>query len=277
MSELKGNVQYLPSAHERCKDLFKLTDEFIEYLEQLLHGEPISEPETNIDTIKLASITRVNNLFISINLLLRYDHWEEAKMLIRSLFELLLNMEEIFRDKVNAEKKARRYLLFNELQDYIGFRADLNYKILTNRVEDEGNANSAIKLIDQFAEKRFKLFLNQKSGKKFWDHYWTKDKPWKLAEKSNNKIRKHQYEILYADMSHFVHSSPMAVLATVNNMETTVNKQVDKDNKIISEQAILAMSFTQEILLLVGDVLPGFTGVKVLDMVSKIKSFIHGE
>jgi len=276
LNNLNGNIQYLPSAYERCNELFELTDQFIEYLDHLLYSDPISEPETIINVIKLASITRVKNLFVSINLLLRYDHWEEAKILIRSLFELLLNMEEIFRDKATVEKKAQRYLLFNELQEYIKIRAELNYNIMTKRVEDEDKANMAIKLMDQFAEKRFKLFLNNKKGEKFWDHYWTDDKPWKLAKKSKNRIRKQQYDILYADMSHFVHSSPMAVLGTVNSIES-VDKRVDEDNKIISEQAILAMTFTQEILLIVGDILPGFTGDKILEMVSKIKLFVHGE
>lgn len=43
------------------------------------------------------------------------------------------------------------------------------------------------------------------------------------------------------------------------------------------EQALLTMSFTQEILLFVGDISPEFTGEKIIEMATKIKMFAHGK
>ena len=62
---------------------------------------------------------RALNQYRSIVNLLRNNHWEDALILVRSLFELLLNTEELCRRTDDIEKAAESFAADGHLQKCI--------------------------------------------------------------------------------------------------------------------------------------------------------------
>ena len=269
----ESNIIQIQAAKERFPDLFGLTDELIQFFHDLMYCRDILSPQNNIDLIKLATLSKVNNLFISSNLLLQHDHWEEAKIINRSLFELLLNIEEIFRDEEKVEYKISRFLLFGELQKYLNYKADLDYKVKTGRMELTSELSEVIKKMDNAAERQFNVFLKKSKRSKYWNQYWIEERPWELAEKSKNSVRMSQYQILYSDMSNFVHSSPASIMAGVQRKG--MDENLESEALEIGEQALLMISFAQEILFFVGKVSPKFDPLRMLEIARKVKAYAH--
>lgn len=113
----------MPSAEQRYPDLFQVTDEVIDQLHAWIDLGQKPEINTVLDVVRTACAIRAFNLYRSITLLLKTDHWEDAAILTRSIFELLLNIEEIQRDQAKAESKSRRFLAFEKLQEYHSYKS----------------------------------------------------------------------------------------------------------------------------------------------------------
>ncbi|BAU26378.1 hypothetical protein DFP93_11468 [Aneurinibacillus soli] len=170
--EQGGKVIHIPAALERCKELFSLTDQYIDFLYQTTHHSGIPEPTNNTELVKIATLLKINGLVVLINLLLRHDHWEEAKILNRSLFELLLHTEEIFRVEKEIEKKVEKFLLFNELQEYRKIRAEIEYDLKTDRFSNPEKVQQVIDTMDLIAKKQFRTFLrtDRKKNLTYWEN-----------------------------------------------------------------------------------------------------------
>jgi len=84
-------------------------------------------PQTFLGIVKLATSVRAFNLYRSINFLLENDHWEDAAILARSMFELLLNLEEVVRDERTAEERAQKYLRYQHLSKLLHCVNDKRY------------------------------------------------------------------------------------------------------------------------------------------------------
>ena len=258
----EDKVRKYQSAEERFPQFFEITDEVLDQLHAWIDVGKKPEIKTACDVIYLAFATRALNLYRSIVLLLEKDHWEDAAILTRSMFELLLNIEEIQRDKVTIEDKSILFFRFNKLQQYRQAKAIRQYNVDTGRINSKDNR---FKEIDKIAELLFPDFLiTTKKGKKKWCNSWCGKNIKELAEASEQQpLRKRQYDVLYSYMSAFTHSAPMSVMTTVGHLDSQKNEVVEKfwlereENEETQLKLILSLSafFVIEIILRVRGVL----------------------
>lgn len=201
------------SAKERYPKHFEIPEMVIKKLHEWIDRSDIPMPQTALGIVKLASVVRAYNLYKSINLLLQTDHWEDSAILSRSLFELLLNLEEIARDEERAEIKAKKYLRFQELQKCLHTINQVDYGIQTGRHHPE----QASKLRD--FQKRTKLVFSEfisKRSRSGWESSWCGKSVYVLAKQSANPMRINQYKIIYSLFSDFSHSSPVSVMTAMS-------------------------------------------------------------
>lgn len=204
---------HFKAAKERYPEHFQISDMVINQLVKWLHRKDIPMPSTALGIVKFASVVRAFNLYKSLNILLENDHWEDAAVLSRSLFELLLNLEEVVRDKETAEEKAKKYLKFQVLQNYVQAVNLQHYKIQTGRASDK----QALKLkeMENVARSVFAEFLS-KDKKSEWVRLWCGKSAYKLASDSVNQMRTSQYKIIYSMFSDISHSSPFSTQITMS-------------------------------------------------------------
>lgn len=213
---------FKPSANERHPDYFAVTDFVISTLGQWVDHTPIPAPETALGIVSIASIVRAVNLYRSINLLLSTDHWEDAAILSRSLFELLLNLEEIYRDESQEESKSKKYLRFDMLQDYLHAKNMVEYDVETGRRTRD--VLLKLKDMDALSKSLFREFRSQ-NGRTEWQASWCGKSVHKLSRDSKEPLRLAQYRILYSHFSAFTHSSPASVMSTMSLGATPVETE----------------------------------------------------
>ena len=85
----------IPPAEKRYPDLFAFLDSAIGYLSEVIDVGSLPIPSTNLAFVRFTAVIRAFNLLKSIRQLLASDHWENAAILMRSLFELVLNVEDV--------------------------------------------------------------------------------------------------------------------------------------------------------------------------------------
>lgn len=90
-------------APERYPEYFDIVDDVVNKLVEWIHTKGLAPHKNALAFVKTLTIVRAFNLYKSINLLLRTDHWEDAAIIARSLFELLLNLEEVLREEDTCE------------------------------------------------------------------------------------------------------------------------------------------------------------------------------
>lgn len=267
-------LQYiqLPSAKERYPEFFKFTEKIIDKLHEWIVLARIPNPQTAIELVRRAFIMRTFNIFKSINLLLANDHWEDAAILTRSLFELLLNVEEVHREEDDRENRARRFLLYNQLQCYIDAKALEEYMINTGR---KSRDNSKFDKLDKAAKRVFCIFLEEnKKGEKKWAKHWCGKTTWELSKSSDNPNRIHQYKILYSYMSTFAHSAPLSVMSTGDwapyerDLAQMQRESEEHEKRQVGTILMFSVMFTLEILVRVREVLPGYDHVWYLKILS---------
>lgn len=203
------SVQHQKAAKERYPEYFGISHFVIEQVAEWLHKSGMPQVQSALDIVKLSSLTRGFNLYRAINLLLETDHWEDAAILARSMFELVLNIEKILTDGQSREAKARKYLRFGQLQRYLKVRTKTEYEIERGRASQDKRARLA-KLEEQadflFAEFRTK-------GKKpKWIRSWCGKNVFELAKDSTYPLRLAHYRVVYSLYSWLSHSSPYATM-----------------------------------------------------------------
>ena len=271
-----SHINQIPSAKNRHPGLFKVTETVIQQLVEWVHDPDIANPSVSaLGLVKFCSVVHALNGYRSINLLLETDHWEDAGILTRGLFELVLNLEEICRDARTAEEKAQRFILFGSLQQGLHARALVQYQIDTGRGTKEHGEK--VREIDNFLESHFKQFLFVgKKGRKRWRDYWCNMSVRDLAERSYHPTRIHQYTIIYAFLSSFTHSAPMAVMSTFGwrppdkDWEQFDREHLAKEQDNIILVISLATQFLLEILLFAGDVFPKIDLVWSLSIMNRV-------
>lgn len=184
----------------------------INQLHEWIDRTDIPAHQTALEIVKFASVTRAFNLYRSINVLLETDHWEDAAVLSRSMFELLLNLEHIVRSKESAEDKVKKYLRFQELQKYLHQISLIDYEVQTGRCSKE--QVSKLTELKKMTKSIFTEFLSKRKGLE-WETSWCGKSVYKLANDSANPIRIPQYKIIYSLFSDFSHSSPYSVMTTM--------------------------------------------------------------
>ena len=192
----------------------------------------------------------------------------------RSLFELLLNVEEIHRKKDQREQKAKRFMLYDEFQRYQNIRAEHEYDVITGRISESDNK---LANLDRSAKKIFHPFLQKtKKGKKRWISTWCGKNVWELSEASNNPFRLHQYKILYSYMSMFSHNAPLSVMTTFDDgryerdLAEIERAADDREKRQLQLVLFLAVIFSFDILINVGEVLPDFDPKSLLTIMSNL-------
>jgi hypothetical protein len=203
---------FIKNAKERYPEYFQISEMVINQLHEWIDRTDIPAHQKALGIVKFASVIRAFNLYRSINVLLETDHWEDAAVLSRSMFELLLNLEEIVRDKESAEDKAKKYLRFQELQKYLHQISSINYEVQTGRCSKE--QVSKLTELKKMTKSIFTEFLSKRKGSE-WETSWCGKSVYKLANDSANPIRIPQYKIIYSLFSDFSHSSPYSVMTTM--------------------------------------------------------------
>ena len=193
-----------PAAADVYRDFFAEADRVIEQFHRWIDRD-LPNDGTWWGMVQVAILVRAFNQYRSIVNLLRQNHWEDALILVRSLFELLLNTEELCRQGNNVEDAAESFVAFAHLQRYLRWRDTQAYHIATGRAGAE--VERQIGEMDRMARKFFAPFWIEKKGKGRWRGSWSKKTVADLCRLSANPLRPYHYHLLYGRGSDFTHSA----------------------------------------------------------------------
>lgn len=273
----KGDYFLIDGAPKRHPELFAMLYEVRDILSDWIdHPELKESPETALAALRLSVALRTWNLYKAVVPLLERDLWEDATILIRSLFELLLNVEYIDQIEAESESKARRFFLFEELQLYHHTVSEYEYNVHTGRITKD---NETIAKLTAMAEQLFATFrVKDKQKRVRWAKTWCGKNVFELAQASSQPIRVWQYKLLYSYGSAFAHATPLAVLSTFHrnapgtDWAEVATKQLQGNFISLRETASLLMTFTLELIMRVSPSLPKFKGEVVLGLFPKMRS-----
>lgn len=260
-------------APERYPEYFAIIDNVIDKLHEWIHLKGMRTHKSALDFVKTVIIVRAFNLYKSINLLLRTDHWEDAAIIARSLFELLLNLEEILREEAVSEKKASKYLRFWKLQESLHIVNDIEYEMATGRCSKKRAL--LLKELKQTMKTLFKEFRNKKR-QTGWENTWCGKSIYKLASTSTNPMRIHHYKIIYSHFSELSHSSPYSAMTTWtemksgDNVHSIIHRGEDIQKKGLVTVLLLSTYWLMEILLLANSQIPSYDGKWNLEILRRI-------
>jgi hypothetical protein len=240
---MSEELDELPSAELRYPDLFDILDTSIDYMHDVIHVRGLSEPPNHLAFVRVAAVIRAFNLLKSIRQLLATSHWENAAILMRSLFELVLNVEEIERNPEKAEAQAEYFIRFETLQKCRRLIAESNYELQTGRrTEHDPRLNAIQQALPRFFSEWATI---RNDGIIKWKSQWCGKNVRQLCEASGAHVRIGQYEIIYAYGSDMAHSSPIGVLSTYQRIN-----DVDWDSQLeqleVSErrEALMVLSLS---------------------------------
>lgn len=251
------------SAKERFPEYFRVSEEVISRLHEWIDRQDIPVPQTFLGIVKFAIVVRAFNLYKSINLLLENDHWEDAAILGRSLFELLLNLEEVVRDEQTAEIKAQKYLRYQHLSKLLHYINDKRYEINTGRTPKK--EETRITEIEKNTRIIFSEFVDKRRTSE-WSNSWCGKSVYKLTKDSGKPLRLAQYKLIYSYFSEFSHSNPLATMTTIDLSETTEEMEKLKQNKEEIERASMARVLTLSITWLLEILFIGKSEIPLFDI-----------
>ncbi len=256
----KGAIIF-KSAKERYPDLFAITKFVIKKLHEWIDNASIPTPRTAVECVLHACTVRAYNLYRSINSLLETDHWEDAGILARSMFELVINLEEIQQEPGKEEEKARKYLRFNYLQQYLQTDATQQYNQKTSRGSASDSARHSH--LQSIARSIFSEFVDPKR-KSEWQKSWCGKSVHSLAKDSKDAMRYHHYKILYSFFSELSHSGPLPVMLNLIMGETKEEmKQLweghdDREKEYTALVLSLSTIWLLEVLMRGKDMIPDY-------------------
>jgi hypothetical protein len=266
------------SALERYPGYFDIIDSVINKLHDWIHLEAMQTPTSALEYTKTATIIRAFNIYISIKILLRNGHWEDAAIIARSLFELLLNLEELLKDEAVSERNAKKYLRYYKLQEGLHIISNVEYEIATGRCPKEREL--LLKDLKQSMEISFQEFRNKKRKRtNGWENTWCGKSVYSLALSSANPMRGHQYKIIYSYFSDLSHSSPYAAMTTWAEIkqgekdETAIQRHEENEKGNLENVFLLSTVWLMEILLLAKSQIPNYDmkwNMDVLEQISKV-------
>ena len=218
-------------------------------------------PQSPSGVVKYGIVYRAANLHTSIWRLLRANAEDDALILTRSLFELLVNLEECLRSPDGIDGAASRFIKFMRLQQHLESR-EMYIAHMTLKGENVDDTEVAAK--DGDARETFSEFAYvDKRGKHRWRSSWCGKTVAQLAAESDNPARPMQYRILYALGSRMVHAGPSAVFPWIYpgglppNLEVAVTHLWEVREEHLRLAAAFSSIFLGEIFLRSADVVPG--------------------
>jgi len=248
--------------------IFEPMDLVISTLIHHLHETSRPAPNTTREFVVDAFLIRAFNIFKSCHLLLRTYHWEDAAILMRSLFELLLNLEEINRIPGESEQRAKKFLRFNELQRWLQDKAQIEYEI--KRGVRRKEVLEQVKAIDEVVLSVFDEFRNgkRKSG---WASSWANKSVYEMASRDNDSVRVMQYQVLYSMCSDIAHSGPFGAMTGVHYQPKPIEDWEENETKRTLLVGSLATIWLLEVTMLAIDRLPGWDVSVNIDISRHIK------
>lgn len=249
------------SALERYPECFEMTSSVINRLTNWIDKGHFEAPNNANSVVLLAIALRSFNMYKAINNLLKTDHWEDAGILSRSMYELVLNLEEIQREEGKEESKAKKYLRFHVLQEFLHMKLMSDYHYKTGR-SSEGN-QSEINRLEGDVNILFSEFKSNR-GHSDWQNSWCGKSVYKLAKASTNKMRMPHYNISYSYFSSLSHSGPTPVMSQMvmgkNNEETEMllEKQFEKEKESLLMVMSLSTVWLLEIIMKCQSVIPSY-------------------
>lgn len=265
MTEKADETPYtrIPSATDKYPDLFRDIDAIIEQLHNWIDLGNIREDDTFVGKAKTGVLFRAYNQYRAIANLLKTDHWEDALILTRSLFELLLNVEELLRHREDVEEAAERFVRFSELQEYLSWSEMEMFYVVTG--ESSLDIKAKIDKMDAKARIAYSMFWHtDKKGRSKWRTSWCNKAVSELCEASENEARRHQYRAMYARASQFAHSSPAAVIGTMIPLDQApsakefarlAESQEERETRLIG---VVASTLVLDLLRLTGNYMPKY-------------------
>jgi Family of unknown function (DUF5677) len=240
--KVADQTESIHSATERLPDLFPALSAVCDLSFVTLMST--IQPRGQLEFLHVATFDRAFNTLKGVKLLLENDHWELAAPLVRQLFELLVNLEEIHRSP-NVSEAVTRYVKFAVLGDLLHDKRRLDYEIASGRgskdVHEQANS------IRVFCVTHFPEFLDRSKKGDRWAQSWCRATTKELARRSRYSIRIHQYETLYSFLSAYTHGAPPAILGAHLKFpwdpEAGFDKTIKDDSRRIVELASLTIAF----------------------------------
>lgn len=262
-----SHTHQLESAEKQYPDAFAVIDNAINYFAEVIHEQGIPQPSSPLAFVRVAAVIRAFNLLKSIRQLLAGNHWENAAILMRSLFELVLNIEEIERDPATAEQQAQSFIRFEAVQQTRRLLAESEYELATGRrTEHDPRLSQLVESLRLLAPQWVR---RRDDGTIKWSSSWSGKSVRALCEASGSRVRMGQYDIIYAYGSDMAHSSPRSVLSSFprgseNDWEALLASAGQTERHEIETVLTLSVTFAFEVVGQAKFLAGAFDAVKVL-------------
>jgi hypothetical protein len=192
-------------------------------------------------------LLRAVNALKATQILLDAGHWEIACGAVRQIFELLVNVEYLI-NQDDRELARLRFTNYGILQRALARKKDLEYEKTTGRTADQSKLDLITELLETPEMQAFWTPVRGK-GRAGWLKSWSGLSVWDLANKSDQPIRKHQYQQLFSRWSEEAHGAPGAVIMpTFRGVgDEWVQEMVISDERESTGLVIIAVSLFAEL------------------------------
>lgn len=206
-AQSQGDVFRVSAPSARLPELFRVLTDVVTAADKSMQRTELTDRQ--LSTFDLAIFVRGTNALKSARVLLEHAHWEAAAMLVRQLFELLVNMEYLA-DRPDRRAAALDYARFGLLQKLQAERRRLEYEQQTGRSVDSGRLSQIQQWLKAgFADMQVRP---RADGTLRWQTSWNRKTVKDLAAASPSRLRVTQYEQLYSTWSEQSHAAPGALL-----------------------------------------------------------------
>lgn len=272
MDELKVEAQF--------PKVFVALARIREPLAQWLENAAAAQVPTPSGVVKSGILFRAARQHHAIVGLLALGHFEDALILTRSLFELVLHTEQLTACSSDVDTRATQFLRFCRLELHLESRA--MYALHLRRYG--GSSDQRIAEADRAAEDEFAGFsYTDRAGKHRWFQNWCAKSVAVMAEESSNAMRRAQYQFLYAKASRFVHGGSTAVFPAIypEGHPPDVAAAVAHYDDVREQNLRLAASFSSvflaEIFGTLADRIPGFQPEWLTECVAPLSAEIMAD
>jgi hypothetical protein len=200
-----------------------------------------TEVHSDDDRFDIAVFARGINIVKATRTLCADAQWEMASSLVRQLFELVVNVEWITKQ---PDPSAARFLFskYGLLQSARHQLETIAYAEETSRPVDAERRQVLSDLLEGVAFSEFKG-NPRADGSSRWVGSWNRKSVRELAEASGQRLRKHQYSLLYRRWSEETHATPGALMAGMFRQVTPgwIDRVVADDDRETAEVMSMAV------------------------------------
>jgi hypothetical protein len=234
------------------KPLFALLVDVPVAAEQAVFAAPLpgDQAQRRLMMFDAAMLIRGTNALKAVRLLCEQAHWEFAAGIVRQLFELVINMEQLA-EQPDREAAIFRYAKFGLYQRVEHQYLNLLYDQKTGREID----SQRLATLAQMLEQTFPEFRRvDDKGKLRVAPSWSGHSARHLAERSKHRLRADQYELMFSAWSEQTHAAPAALIDNIFSSERSVADVVASDDARIAETVTMAITLFVELWALLPNV-----------------------